>query len=255
MSTAADREARREIVKFLNRVETAWTSGRMEELRSCFLEAAVLMSPDLEHRLEGRDPIVASYAEFLEESRLLAFDSEPPMIEVFGDAAVTVTGWSVEYERQGEVQSDRGKDLLVLTREDGAWKIAWRTLIVAACVAFVCLAVACGGSEPEREPVPQPIGAAADLPGATAPSPEQQAQALASNPRLLLFDIQTALEGVLQTRGSYPTEDEFRATESWGLQRAALDAAFDSWTYESDGQSYRLTGESGGRGFSISSTE
>ena len=51
MSTAADREERREIVKFLNRVETAWTSGRMEELRSCFLEAAVLMSPDLEQRI------------------------------------------------------------------------------------------------------------------------------------------------------------------------------------------------------------
>ena len=257
MVTAADREARREIVKFLNRVETAWTGGRIDELRSCFLETAVLMGPDLEQRMEGRDPIVSSYAEFLEESRLLAFDSEPPVIDVFGDTAVTITGWTVEYERQGEVQRERGKDLLVLARQDGTWKIAWRTLILAACLAFVCLTGACEGGEPEQEPAPapQPLGGSADLPGATVPSPEQQAQALAGNPRMLLFDIQTALEGVHQTRGSYPTVDELRATETWALQRAALDAAFDSWTYESDGVSYRLMGESGGRGFSIGSGE
>ncbi|HEY7471518.1 MAG TPA: DUF4440 domain-containing protein [Gemmatimonadota bacterium] len=257
MTTAADREARREIVKFLGRLETAWTKGRFEELRECFLEAAVLVSPDLEQRMEGRDPIIASYAEFLAESRLLKFDSEPPMIEVFGDTAVSLTGWTVEYERQGEVQRESGKDLLVLARKEGAWKIAWRTLILAACAAFVCLAAACGGSgsDSQSQPAPQPLGEATDLPGAGAPPPEQQARELAGNPRLLLFDVQTALEGVRETHGAYPSEDEFRATESWALQRAALDAAFDTWTFESDGQTYRLTGESGGRAFSISSAE
>jgi hypothetical protein len=227
----------------------------MDELKACFLDRAILLSPDLEQRMEGRDPIVASYAEFLEESRLIAFDSEPPVIDVFGDTAVTITGWTVEYERKGEVQRESGKDLLVLAREGGGWKIAWRTLVLAACAAFLLLAVACGGSGEETQPAPQPLGEAADLPGAVAPPPEQQAREIAANPRLLLFDIQTALEGVRQTAGAYPSEDEFGATESWALQRAALDAAFEAWSYESDGQTYRLTGEAGGRGFSIESPE
>ena len=125
--------------------------------------------------------------------------------------------------------------------------------IVAAALAIL----GCGDSRPgsESEPVPRPLGEARDMPGATVASPEEQARVIAGNPRLLLFDLQTALEGVAQTRGTYPSTDEFGATESWALQRAALDAAFDSWTYESDRQTYRLTGESGGREFGITSPE
>lgn len=117
------------------------------------------------------------------------------------------------------------------------------TLLALALVA------ACGGSE---EPAPRPLGEATDLPGAVAP-PEEQARAMSTSPRLLLFDLQTALEGVRETRGAYPSEDEFGATDSWSLQRAALDVAFDSWAYESDGATYRLTGTSGGRSLEIES--
>lgn len=111
--------------------------------------------------------------------------------------------------------------------------------------------VACGGPD-DTGPAPRPLGEAGDLPGAVAP-PREQARAMGTNPRLLLFDLQTALESVRETRGSYPTEDEFGATDSWALQRDALDEGFDSWTYESDGASYRLTGVSAGRELAIES--
>ena len=124
------------------------------------------------------------------------------------------------------------------------------TLTVAA------LALGCGESRSgSEEPTPRPFGEAADLPGAAVPSTQEQARAIAGNTRLLLFDLQTALEGVFQTRGAYPTSDEFQATESWSLQRGALNAAFDSWTYESDGQTYELDGEAGGREFGIRSPQ
>jgi hypothetical protein len=115
--------------------------------------------------------------------------------------------------------------------------------------AALALVAACSGSD---EPAPRPLGEAADLPGAVAP-PQEQARAMGTNPRLLLFDLQTALESIRETRGSYPSEDEFRATESWALQRAALDEGFDSWTYESNGATYRLTGISAGRELEIES--
>lgn len=132
-------------------------------------------------------------------------------------------------------------------------------LACASALAFAgtLAAVAALGCDGGREagPAPQPLGEAGDLPGATLPAPREQAQAIAGNPRLLLFDLQTALEGVRETRGTYPSEDEFRATESWALQRAALDAAFDAWSYESDGTAYRLTAEAAGREFGIRSPE
>lgn len=129
MATAADREIRREILKFLRRVETAWLGGRFDELRDCFRENAVLLGGDLEHRLEGRDAIVESYAQFLREARLLAFESEAPIVDVIGDAAVTVTPWEVRYEREGTIHEETGGDLLILVRENGDWKVAWRTLL------------------------------------------------------------------------------------------------------------------------------
>ena len=127
-------------------------------------------------------------------------------------------------------------------------------------LAALALALAAfGGCSDSRsgteEPVPRPFGETADLPGAAVPSAQDQARAIAGNPRLLLFDLQTALEGVRETRGAYPTSDEFQATESWALQRAALDAAFESWSYESDGGTYRMAGMSGGREIAIRSPE
>ena len=110
---------------------------------------------------------------------------------------------------------------------------------------------ACGGPD-ESGPAPRPLGEAGDLPGAVAP-PQEQARTMGTNPRLLLFDLQTALESVRETRGSYPTEDEFGATDSWALQRDALDEGFDTWTYRSDGTTYRLTGVSAGRELTIES--
>ena len=107
MPTAADREIRREILKFLRKVETAWLGGRFDELRSCFREDAVLLGADLEQRLEGRDAIV----------------------DVIGDAAVTVTPWTVRYEREGTIYDETGGDLLVLARDPEGWKVAWRTLL------------------------------------------------------------------------------------------------------------------------------
>lgn len=129
MPTAADRETRREILKFLRQVETAWLAGRFEELRSCFREDAVLLGADLEHRLEGRDAIVDSYAQFLREARVLAFESEAPIVDVIGDAAVTVTPWAVRYEREGTIHEETGGDLLVLARDGEGWRVAWRTLL------------------------------------------------------------------------------------------------------------------------------
>ena len=123
-----------------------------------------------------------------------------------------------------------------------------------ALIAVITLTTAfCGDSGGSSDPAPRPLGESSDLPGTTIAPAQEQARAIATNPRLLLFDLQTAFESVRETRGSYPSEDEFGATDSWALQRAALDAAFDSWDYESDGQTYRLTGVSAGRELGIES--
>lgn len=136
-------------------------------------------------------------------------------------------------------------------------RAASRLPLAAAAILAVAAIAGCGDDRPgpESDPAPRPLGQANDPSGTTAPGPREQAQSIAGNPRLLLFDLQTALESVRETRGAYPSQDEFGATDSWALQRAALDAAFDAWSYESDGTTYRLTGEAEGREFGIHSPQ
>jgi hypothetical protein len=111
---------------------------------------------------------------------------------------------------------------------------------------LLCAAAACGGGGEETPPAPAP---AAD----TVASPQDQAVAAARDPRLLLFDVQTALEAARQEGSPYPTTVEFRADDRWQIFRAALDTAFSEWEYTSDGSAYQLTGEAEGRRLAIAS--
>jgi hypothetical protein len=106
---------------------------------------------------------------------------------------------------------------------------------------------ACSERETEQPPAPAPLDTTAAL------TPQEQARAIAGDPRMLLFDLETALEGVHEASGAYPTTAEFRLDERWEFQRAALDAAFLSWEYASDGSSFRLSGTTDGRRFDIAS--
>jgi hypothetical protein len=45
---------------------------------------------------------------------------------------VTVTPWTVRYEREGVLHREAGGDLLVLARDGDEWKVAWRTLLPRA---------------------------------------------------------------------------------------------------------------------------
>ena len=103
----------------------------------------------------------------------------------------------------------------------------------------------------DRETSQEDAAVAADT-GRTL-TPEEQARAIAGDPRMLLFDLQTALEAVHQANGVYPTTVEFQLEDRWEFQRAALGAAFSSWEYASDGTTYRLAGEAEGLRLEIAS--
>lgn len=128
-------------------------------------------------------------------------------------------------------------------------------------VAFLALVsfVACGGGEPDtREPAPRaldgaPSGRAEEplLPGQTATA-EEPAVAVPPDPRLVLFDVKTALEAVRPTQDGYPVPEAFRYEERWRIHRQRLDVTFDGWDYASDGQSFTLRGVIGERGYHVS---
>ncbi len=121
-------------------------------------------------------------------------------------------------------------------------------LAVGLALALAMAAPGCGRQDGQ----PPPAERSAGTPGsatssAASPAPRER------DPRLLLFDLETALGAVHASGEAYPTTSEFSLQDRWRLQRAALDEAFDEWRYESDGTTYRLTGRRAGRRFTIAS--
>lgn len=119
-----------------------------------------------------------------------------------------------------------------------------------ALVAAIVLAalVACGGERPELDG-----GEAGRAASSGSESDEPTSGIARKDPRLLLYDVQTALESARTTDGEYPTNGEFSLEDRWRLLDAALDEAFEEWSYSSDGESYRLVAERDGKRFEIHS--
>jgi hypothetical protein len=93
-----------------------------------------------------------------------------------------------------------------------------------------------------------------------APAPQgsrEEADVIAgtSDPLMALFDLQTVLEATRAATDSYPTTGEFTYGETWRVQRAVLDRAFEEWSYSSHGFDYRLTGTAGGQRFEVASPD
>ncbi len=93
----------------------------------------------------------------------------------------------------------------------------------------------------------------AAAPRAGAGDASADSAAVGLDPRLVLFDVQTRLEGAHAGTGAYPTVGEFTLADEWGLQRELLDAAFDEWRYSREGEGYRLAGSTEGKQYDVTS--
>lgn len=127
-----------------------------------------------------------------------------------------------------------------------------RFLRLASRAAVLAILAGCGGDPPDRE-APRPIGSGAPegLGAETAEAPGPAAD-VPADPRMVLFDVQTALEAGRAAQGTYPVPDAFRYEERWRVQRQRLDAVFDGWDYTSDGETFRLRGTIDERAWDVS---
>lgn len=118
------------ILKIVERLNAAWPAGQFDELVAIFDPGVVLVafSPAGEQRLVGREAVIQSYRDFVEQSVLHRFELEQPELDVFGTTAVAVCPYSIDYEIGGRRWSGAGRDLLVLHEGDEGWKVVWRSL-------------------------------------------------------------------------------------------------------------------------------
>jgi uncharacterized protein (TIGR02246 family) len=115
----------REIVAAMNQ---AWVTGDYEAIGKHVAEHVVMAPPGLDGRVLGRDAYVASFRRFAEVARTREFDPGLPRVDVIGDTAVAACPFTIAYELEGATYREKGADILVFARTEGAWKVVWRTV-------------------------------------------------------------------------------------------------------------------------------
>jgi uncharacterized protein (TIGR02246 family) len=105
----------------------AWLEGRPRDAGELFHPDAVAVFSGANQRLQGRDAIVQSYADYCANVKTHAFEEREHTVDVFGDTAVVRYRFFVRYEAQGAVHDEVGQEVLVFVRRDDRWRVVWRT--------------------------------------------------------------------------------------------------------------------------------
>jgi hypothetical protein len=125
----ADRAAVAEVVRRINR---AWLDGRPEDLRALFHPAVAMIFPGFAGRAEGRDTLVAGFADFCAQAKVHDYREADHQVDVVGGTAVASYTFAMVYERAGGRYHSTGRDLWVFGRHAGAWVAVWRTMLDVA---------------------------------------------------------------------------------------------------------------------------
>ena len=104
----------------------AWREGRLDALADLLHPEVAFAGPQLQVLAEGREACVRSYEEFVARAEIHAFVEHPADVRITGSTAVATYEWSIAYSISGRRHDERGREILVCTRDDGDWRIAWR---------------------------------------------------------------------------------------------------------------------------------
>jgi ketosteroid isomerase-like protein len=126
----ANREALKdEIIRCIKDVNHAWIDGDFIRLRDYFHENIMIVTPDLNKVGQGIDNCIKSYEGFVSRAKIFHFEETGINVDVFGKTAVAVLDYTIDYEIEKNRQQEKGKEILVLTKEASKWLLGWRLLI------------------------------------------------------------------------------------------------------------------------------
>jgi uncharacterized protein (TIGR02246 family) len=122
-------DARSELRATLRKLSAAWQNRRYEELANLLDEQIIMVLPAFSGRLEGREAVVDSYREFMENATVSDYQEDLPTIDVWGDTAIASYHWEMTWVGAGKIEHGAGYDAFVFSRNgDGSWRAVWRTM-------------------------------------------------------------------------------------------------------------------------------
>ena len=118
----------------LSRINNAWIKQRGDAmtaaLNECFAEDVVMRGPDFGLLAEGRDALVRSYHDFLNQAEVKDVSLNDPEIDISGETATAQYKWTMTYSLNGQEYTERGRDLFVFSRRNQKWLAVWRLMLI-----------------------------------------------------------------------------------------------------------------------------
>ena len=116
-----------DLVAFARALDQCWLDGRFADVTAFVAPDVVYVAPGGSMVIEGRSQAVESYRSFVLGARVISFEQVNHRVTERGDAAVVEYDWEMAWEKGGEHFNERGRDILVLSRRKGSWRLVWRT--------------------------------------------------------------------------------------------------------------------------------
>ena len=85
-----------------------------------------MIQPGTHKKLIGREELVDSYREFMEEAEVSDFRIKDLRIDVFEYTAIVLYTFSIKYKVDTTNYDEEGLEILVLNLHKGHWQIVWR---------------------------------------------------------------------------------------------------------------------------------
>jgi len=86
----------------LRRINECWLAGRPEDLAPLLHPGIVMVIPGFGGQAEGRDTLVAGFADFCQHAKVHEYKEADHSVDVVGDTAVASFTYAMVYERAGE---------------------------------------------------------------------------------------------------------------------------------------------------------
>lgn len=118
------------LIEFVDAMDWCWIDRRFEDLANYLAPDIVMVAPGGKVRLEGLDASVESYREFMARSEIRRYVTSDHVVTERGDTAVVEYSWSMSWDGGGS-HTASGREVLVLARPDGGWRVVWRTQLPA----------------------------------------------------------------------------------------------------------------------------
>jgi len=118
-----------ELVSFVERMDRCWMEGRFSDLEGFLAPDVVFVAPGGAARSEGLAVAIESYRQFMSHAKVHRFEASDHVVTLRGDTAVVEYQWQMDWTAGAVDHHEVGREVLVLSRRDGGWRLVWRTQI------------------------------------------------------------------------------------------------------------------------------